>query len=80
MMGRISEASPRFKARIAGVFYLLTFLTAVPVLLIGGRLVVAGDAAATATNILSHQPLFQLGFAAYLIKCCGLYCCHAALL
>ena len=27
MMERIAEASPRFKARIAGVFYLLTFLT-----------------------------------------------------
>ena len=27
MTERISEASPRFKARIAGVFYLLNFLT-----------------------------------------------------
>ncbi len=27
MMERIAEASPRLKARIAGVFYLLTFLT-----------------------------------------------------
>ena len=67
-MERISGASPRFKARIAGVFYLLTFLTAVPVLLVGGRLVVAGDAAATATNILAHEFLFRLRFAAYLIN------------
>jgi hypothetical protein len=27
-MGRIAEASPRFKARMAGVFYLVTMLTA----------------------------------------------------
>ncbi len=29
MVERIAEASPRFKAKIAGVFYLLTFLTGV---------------------------------------------------
>jgi len=52
---------------MAGVFYLLTFLTgavAVP----GGRLIVSGDAAMTAANILAHEPLFRLSFAAYLIN------------
>jgi len=66
MMERIGEASPRFTARIAGVFYLMVFLTAVPVLA-GGRLVVSGDAAATATNILAHEALFRLGWAFNLI-------------
>ena len=66
-MERIAEASPRFKARIAGLFYLLTFLTGGVALLVSGRLVVHGDAAATATNILAHEPLFRLGFAADLI-------------
>jgi len=64
---RIAESSPRPKARIAGVFYLLTFLTgavAVP----SFRLVVDSDAAATANNILGHQALFRLGFAALLIN------------
>ena len=38
MMGRIAEASPRFKARIAGVFYLLVFLTGGLALFVRGRL------------------------------------------
>ena len=38
MMGRIGEASPRLKARIAGPFYLLTFLTGGAALFVRGRL------------------------------------------
>ena len=38
MMERIAEASPRFKARIAGVFYLLTFLTGGFAIIVRGRL------------------------------------------
>ena len=45
MKERIAEASPRFKARIAGLFYLLTFLTGGIFSFAGGRLVVSGDAA-----------------------------------
>jgi hypothetical protein len=42
-MERIAEASPRFKARIAGLFYLLTFLTGGVALFVRGRLgLVAG--------------------------------------
>jgi len=64
VMDRNAESSPRLKARIAGVFYLFTFLMAGISALVGGRLEVSGNAAATANNILAHPALFRLGFAA----------------
>jgi hypothetical protein len=68
MTERIAEASPRPRARFTGVVYLFYFLTAVlgEVLLRG--MVVEGDAAATASNILGHQTLFRLGLATGLIS------------
>ena len=68
MMERITEASPRFKARLAGVFYLLTILARVIAdAFVRNRLVVSDNAAATATNIMAHESLFRLGFAADII-------------
>jgi len=67
MMERIAEASPRPRARVTGVVYSLYFLTAVLGEFFLRGLVVDGDAAATANNILAHQPLFRLGFATGLI-------------
>lgn len=63
------EASPRFKARITGVLYLLTMITGVfAQVFVAGRLIVDGNAAATATNILAHRNLFGLGFTICLIE------------
>jgi hypothetical protein len=55
-MERITEASPRFKARLAGVFYLLTIVARVIAdAFVRNRLVVSDNAAATATNIMAHE-------------------------
>ena len=55
--------SPRFKARVAGVFEALEGATSsYGQVLILGRLVVAGNAALTAANILAHERLFWVGF------------------
>src|SRR5260370_1078533 len=63
----VLEASPRFKARMAGVFYLLTLLTGV-VAVPSFRLIVDSNAAATAVNVLAHEAIFRLGFTALLIN------------
>lgn len=67
MMKWIVEASPLFKARTAGFFWLLTFLTSSFAMFVGGRLLVSGDAAATAANILAHEALFRSGTASILL-------------
>lgn len=66
-MKTMAAAPPRFKGRIAGVFYLLTFLTGAPLVVVSGRLVVWSDAAKTAANILAHPSLFWLAFVSSLI-------------
>jgi Domain of unknown function (DUF4386) len=68
MMDRIAETSPRFKARMAGVSQLLEAVTATfGQVIVLGRLVVSGNAAATAANIVGHEQLFWLGFASSLM-------------
>ena len=65
---RMTEASPRSLARLAGVFQGLEGTTAAfGQVVVLGRLVVFGNAAATAANILGHERLFWLGFASCLI-------------
>jgi hypothetical protein len=60
---------------MAGVFEVLEGMTsAFGQVFVLGRLVVFSDAAATAANILGHQPLFWLGFVSSLIG----VACHIA--
>jgi len=69
MAERTQGASPRLTARLAGVFYLVTLLTGIfAQFFVSGKLVVFGDAAATATNILAHKSFYQSGFLAYLVE------------
>lgn len=65
---RTPEVSPRNTARMAGGFYLATILTGVFAQMFLSRLIVSGDAAATAANIVSHEAIYRLGFAIYLVE------------
>src|SRR6266568_8162966 len=64
----IAEASPLFRANIAGVLYLTSIVTGGAAAFVRWRLVVPDDATATATNILAHEPLFRMLLAADLIS------------
>ena len=68
-MEGIAETSPRVKARMTGAFYLFTVLAGVVAQgFISERLIASSDAAITATKILTHEPLFRLGFTVYLVE------------
>ena len=68
MTEKTKEWSPKATARLAGLFEALEGFTSswgqVTVL---GKLVVVGNAAATAANILEHETLFRFGFASSLL-------------
>jgi hypothetical protein len=75
MMERITDASPRFLARMAGVFQVLEGMTAAfGQVVVVGRIVVFGSAAATAANVLGHERFLWLAFASSLIG----VVCHIA--
>jgi hypothetical protein len=66
----VKEMSPRVKARIAGFLYLIVIVGGIfAEIFVRGRLVVSGDAAATAHNILTHPLLFRMGFAVEVFYC-----------
>jgi Domain of unknown function (DUF4386) len=62
------EASPQTYARIGGVLYLIIIVAGIlGEIFIRGRIVVSGDAAATAHNIMASQSLWRTGIAGDLI-------------
>jgi hypothetical protein len=67
MTEQISETSPRFTARTAGLCWLMTIVTSTFAMMVGGKIIISGDAAATAANLLAHEALFRSGTAASLI-------------
>jgi hypothetical protein len=67
-------------ARIAGAVYLSLVLTApFSLLYIPGKLIVRGNATATANNILTHETLFRLGIVADLFSSVIFICLGMAL-
>ena len=66
------DESKRTAARVAGFAYLLSLTTeVVSEFRIKPHLIVAGNAAETARNILAHESLFRLGIACDLIYALG---------
>jgi hypothetical protein len=71
------ERSPQLYARVGGVLYLIIIVIGLfGEAFVRDRLIVAGDAAATAANIMSHESLWRFHIAAELF----LLICAVALL
>jgi len=60
--------SPLFNARMGGFCWFMCFLTSIYPLVISGRLIVTGDPATTAANLLAHEALFRSATVALLIS------------
>jgi hypothetical protein len=66
------DGSQRKAARIAALACLISFVTVVAVNFgIFARLIVRGDPAQTARNILMHERLFRIGVAGDVLYCVG---------
>ena len=70
MTRRAGEASPQTYARIGGILYLFLIVAGLfGEVFVRGRLIVRGDASATAGNILGSETLFRAGLAGELLTC-----------
>jgi Domain of unknown function (DUF4386) len=68
------EASPQVLARTGGVLYLIIIILGLfEEIFVRGRIIVSGDATATAANIRSFEPLWRLGIASeFVLLICGI--------
>jgi hypothetical protein len=59
---------PRLLARVAGVFYLIITACALfAYMYVRSQVIVPGDMAQTAANMLAHERLFRVGFSAAVV-------------
>lgn len=79
MTTNATELTRRAVARIAGLVYLVSFVIVVAVNFgIVGRLMVAGDPAQSARNILARETLFRVGIAGNVLYAVGMLVVAAA--
>src|SRR5574341_1373842 len=63
------QTSPRLIGRVIALLFLLTIVTGVFAQgFVSDRLYVSGDAAATATNLLTHRGLYELSFTVFIVE------------
>ena len=68
MTNRTAETSPLIVARVAGILYLLLVVFGVfSFFYVSSSLIVPGDAAATANNIMANELLFRSGIVSWLL-------------
>ena len=59
---------PRLLARVAGAFYLIITASALfAYMYVRGQVIIPGDMAQTATNIVAHEQFYRIGFSAALV-------------
>jgi hypothetical protein len=66
-MSRSVETSPQLFARIGGALYLILIVLGIYLQVVMSRVIVAGDATATANNLRSMEVSWRLGIAAELL-------------
>jgi Domain of unknown function (DUF4386) len=66
----VVEVSPVRKARLAGLFWLFTIIAGIGSMVAHSGLMVTGNAAASAQNILANQTRFYAGVAAHVLSTC----------
>lgn len=67
-ISQVPDQSPRKTARMAGVFYLMFIITLASASYFRSRIIVFGDIAATANNIMSSQGLLRIGFVTEIVS------------